>query len=89
MPAVLPGFEPLGGGRPCPRAGSGLGVVLAVLVIVTPSCVTVITEGLRLGASVGGGLEAAADVARVVGGDAEVGASSLVVGTNSMGVDGS
>lgn len=37
MPAILPGLEPLGGGEPCPRAESGLGVTLAVLVIVIPS----------------------------------------------------
>jgi hypothetical protein len=71
MPAILPGFEPLGGGEPCPRAGSGLGVTLAVLVIVVPSCVTVMTDGTRLGAAVGGGLEAIVDVASVVGADAD------------------
>lgn len=67
MPAILPGFEPLGAGAACPRAGSGLGIVLAVLVMVVPFCVTVTTEGTRLGAEVGDGLEVTRDVARVVG----------------------
>lgn len=50
MPAIFPEFEPLGGVEACPRAGSGLGVTLAVLVIVVPFCVTVMTDGTRLGA---------------------------------------
>lgn len=66
MPAILPGLEPLGGGAACPRAGSGLGVTLAVLVIVVPFSVTVMTDGTRLGASVGKGLEVMEDVEKVV-----------------------
>lgn len=59
------------GGEDCPRAGSVLGVTLAVLVIVVPFCVTVMTDGMRLGASVvegvGEGLKVVEDVTRVVG----------------------
>lgn len=71
IPAILPGFPPLGAGEDCPRAGSVLGATLAVLVIVVPFCVTVMTDGTRLGASVGKGvgegLKVLEDVTRVVG----------------------
>lgn len=101
MPAIFPGFEPLGGGDACPRAASGLGTTLAVLVIVVPFCVTVITDGTRLGACVGNGLEVIEDVARVVGASVvdvdvgvvrakvvEVGAASIVVEDTSLEVTG-
>lgn len=91
--AILPGFPPVGGGEDCPRAGSGLGVTLAVLVIVVPFCVTVMTDGTRLGASVGKGVgegvELVEDVTRVLDasevGDVRVGVgvgvSTIVVET--------
>jgi hypothetical protein len=50
MPVIFPAFEPFGGDEACPKTASGLGVTLAVLVIVVPFCVTVITDGTRLGA---------------------------------------
>jgi hypothetical protein len=92
MPAIFPGFEPLGGGEACPKAGSGLGATLAVLVMVVPFSVTVITEGTRLGAGVGEGLDVIDDVAKLVLVGDGVGFGSDVVSTeaesDSRGVDG-
>ena len=80
IPAVLPAFEPLGGGgAACPGVGSGLGMILALLVMVVPFCVTVMMEGTRLGPWVSEGLGSLADVIRVVGMDV----LSVVVETTS------
>jgi hypothetical protein len=89
IPAVFPGFDPLGCGESCPRAGSGLGVTLAVLVMVVPFWVTVITDGTRLGAWVGEGLEVMEDVARVVGVGVGVGVISIGVEVFSIVGEGS
>lgn len=70
MPAVLPALDPLGGGgAACPGVDSGLGMTLALLVMVVPFCVTVMMEGTRLGAWVEEGSESLADVIKVVGVD--------------------
>jgi hypothetical protein len=58
--------------------------MLAVLVIVVPFCVTVMTDGTRLGPSVGKGLGVMGDVDRVVG----VGVAPAVVDALSMVFDG-
>jgi hypothetical protein len=58
--------------------------MLAVLVIVVPFCVTVMTDGTRLGACVGGGLEMTGDVARVVG----IEMAAVVLETTSTVVEG-
>lgn len=84
MPAIFPGFEPLGAEAACPSAESALGVTLAVLVMVVPSCVTVITEGTRLETCVGEKFEVVAEVVRVVG--AMVGAASVEVKLASVEV---
>ncbi len=99
IPAILPGFPPLGAGEDCPRAASVLGVTLAVLVIVVPFCVTVMTDGTRLGASVGEGVGEALKVVGVVARVVDVGVvadvgmgagvDTIVVETTSVETTGS